>query len=202
MKKLAMACIILALSSVPLYSQAEKKEERKKAGPDGYASLRWGTGFTEAKENVRGQITFYDDKRIIISKDADIEYRYGFFFQEGENGKKVTPEEKKGQEEQAAAEAKLYYVLIRFPYLHMEDVKKRIEEQYGPPTGENMKNNQGAVIWDFENTSIVMWIDNYEKDPFCRKITYVGKELAKSVNNYQRRVFTAREREILGRLQP
>ena len=47
-----------------------------------------------------------------------------------------------------------------------------------------------------------MWVDNYEKNPFCRKITYIGKDIAKDVNEYQKKVFTAREMEILRTLNP
>ena len=103
---------------------------------------------------------------------------------------------------QSQVEAKLYYVLVRFPYLHMDEVKKKIASKYGEPNGETIKNNQGALIWDFERTSIIMWVDDYEKNPFCRKITYIGKDLAKDVNDYQKKVFTSKEMEILRNLNP
>jgi hypothetical protein len=47
-----------------------------------------------------------------------------------------------------------------------------------------------------------MWVDRYEKKPYSRKITYVGKELAKDVNRYQEEVFSRAEIEILKRLKP
>jgi len=47
-----------------------------------------------------------------------------------------------------------------------------------------------------------MWVDQYEKKPYSRKITYVGRELARDVNKYQEEVFSRTELEILKRLQP
>lgn len=197
----------------PVLSQQEQKAAEggaKSGGPNGYGQLQWGTTLSAAKEKVEGKITFVDEKRIIVSKDGDIEYRYGFFYKEPApeegNAKKPIESEKKGGEQPSqkseAGEAKLYFVLVRFPYLPMEEVKKKIEEKYGPYTGETLKNNRGAIIWDYSTTTIVLWVDNYEKSPFCRKITYIGKEIAKEVNDYQVKVFTDREREILRKLSP
>lgn len=102
----------------------------------------------------------------------------------------------------SAPEARLYYVSIRFPYISMDEVKKRIEEKYGVPTGEDIRNNQGALIWDSEKTTIVMWIDRYENKPFSRKITYVSKAIAKEANDYQDRIFNKTELEIMKRISP
>ena len=84
--------------------------------------------------------------------------------------------------------------------LTIEDVRKKIEEKYGPPTGEDIKDNQGAIIWESEKTSIIMWIDRYEGRSFCKKINYVGKELAGKVNEYQKLIFNKSEIDILKRL--
>ncbi len=215
MKKNIVLLTLLVLGSLagPALSQQEQKGaqgEAKSGGPDGYSQLQWGTTLSAAKEKVEGKITFVDEKRIIVSKDGDIEYRYGFFYMETppeESGAKKTIDAGKKSSEQPsqksqAGEAKLYFVLVRFPYLPMEEVKKKIEEKYGPYTGETLKNNRGAILWDFSSTTIVLWVDEYEKKPFCRKITYIGKDIAKEVNDYQVKVFTEREREILRKLSP
>ncbi len=89
---------------------------------------------------------------------------------------------------------------MRFSYLLKDDVIKKIEGKYGSPTGEDLKNNQGAVIWDSEKTTIIMWVDRYEGKPFCKKINYIGKELANKINEYQKKVFNKKEIEILERL--
>lgn len=195
---------------IPAYSQDKKSGENKATTniAVGFGQLTWGTQLTAAKEKVEGKITFVDDKRIIISKDGEIEYRYGFFYKElpEENAQKITDDSKKASEQASekttATEAKLYYVVVRFPYLPMEEVKKKIEEKYGKHTGETIKNNRGAIIWDFPTTTIVLWVDEYQKNAFCQKITYLGKEIAKEVNDYQIKVFTKREREILSKLSP
>jgi hypothetical protein len=215
MKKITISVILLILASAPLFAQADKSgkaADKRGAGPGGYGSLQWGAALSAAKEGVSGKITFVDEKRIIITREGDIEYRYGFFFQDpsisdaaAPGDDKKTPEkkgDKAADKAQGQPEAKLYYVLMRFPYLHMDEVKKKIASKYGEPTGETIKNNQGALIWDFDKTSIIMWVDDYERNPFCRKITYIGKDLAKDVNDYQKKVFTVKEMEILRTLNP
>ena len=72
-----------------------------------------------------------------------------------------------------------------------------MKERYGEPTGENMKDNRGALVWDSEKTMIVLWIDSYEKKPFCRRITYLSKDISAQVTDYQNKIFNKREIEIL-----
>ncbi|MGV7929627.1 MAG: hypothetical protein AB2L13_12095 [Spirochaetota bacterium] len=163
---------------------------------DGFNKTKWGDSLNSVKNNVLGKITYTDEKKIITSRDGDIEYLYGFFVRE------AAPAADTGDTAAAATEPRLYYVAVRFPYLAMDEVNRRIQDQYGPFTGETLKDNQGARIWDSEKTAIVMWVDKYEKKPYSRKITYVGKELAKEVNKYQEEVFSRSEIEILKRLQP
>lgn len=219
MKKIMMITLtILAIAAAPLFAQADKggrDSDKRGSGPAGFGSLQWGATLSAAKDGVSGKITFIDEKRVIITREGDIEYRYGFFFQDpaisgaapaNKNGKKAAEKADKKEDKAPAAadqpEAKLYYVLMRFPYLLMDEVKKKITEKYGEPNGETIKNNQGALIWDFDRTSIIMWVDDYEKKPFCRKITYIGKDIAKDVNDYQKKVFTSRELEIIRTLNP
>ncbi len=213
MKKASIIILLLLLSAGQVMGQDKKggkESEKRSGGPAGYGSLQWGSSVDATKENVSGKITFIDEKRVIISRDGDIEYRYGFFFREpgmtdtarGEKKALDAEKDKTAAGAGEAPEAKLYYVLLRFPYLHMDDVKKRITDKYGEPTGEDIKKNQGALIWDFEKTSIIMWVDDYEKEPFCRKITYLGKDISSEVNDYRTKVFTAKELEILRNLNP
>ncbi|HOR95180.1 MAG TPA: hypothetical protein PLZ38_14520, partial [Spirochaetota bacterium] len=61
---------------------------------------------------------------------------------------------------------------------------------------------QGAYIWDSESTAVVLWVDSYEKKPFCRKITYISKIMAKDINEYYATVFSKKEQEIIKKLQP
>jgi hypothetical protein len=84
----------------------------------------------------------------------------------------------------------------------MDDVRNKIQEKYGPPGGEAIEKNQGAYLWDSPKTTIIMWVDQYEKKPFCRKITYIGKEISREVNEYQKQIFNKNEIEILRTLNP
>ena len=189
-------CLFFLIFSVAVLSQKKGSKTKRAAKniPAGFGSLNWGTLISKAKGNVLGKIVFSDNKKIIKSRDGDIDYLYGFFYVDPAVVKKASPS--------ATLEGKLFYVSIGFPYLSMDDVKKKIEGKYGSPNGENVKNNQGAMLWDSEKTTIVMWIDEYEKKPFCRKITYVGKEIAKEINEYQKKVFNRKELEILEKLSP
>jgi len=65
-----------------------------------------------------------------------------------------------------------------------------------------MKNKQGAVAWDSEKTIIVMWVDKYEDKSFCRRITYVSKNIAKEQNNYHIKIFNKTEMEIIKKINP
>ncbi len=163
---------------------------------DGFNKTKWGDSLNSVKNNVLGKITYTDERKIITSRDGDIEYIYGFFVRE------TAPAADTGDTAAAEVEPRLYYVAVRFPYLAMDEVNRRIQDQYGPFTGETLKDNQGARIWDSGKSTVVMWVDRYERKPYSRKITYVGKEIAKEVNKYQEEVFSRSEIEILKRLQP
>ncbi len=199
--------------------ETRREEPQKKEGtgsiPTGFGNLQWGASLSESKEKVLGKITFIDEKRVIMTRDGNIEYVYGFFHpdpalisekQGKEAARPADAKQKVQAQEQApaaqAGEPKLYYVMIKFPYLTMDDVRNKIQERYGAPNGESIKNNQGALIWDSQKTTIIMWVDSFEKKPFSRKITYIGKDLAREVNEYQKQIFNKNEIEILRTLNP
>lgn len=187
--------LIFILYSIGLYAQGKGTKDSKtsKNIPEGFGNVNWGTPVSAAKGQVLGKIIFSDDKKVIRSRDGDIEYLYGFFY--------IDPALMKGAP-QGSTEGKLFYVSINFPYLLMDDVRKKIEAKYGTASGETIKNNQGALLWDSDKTTIILWVDEYEDKPYSRKITYVGREIAKEINEYQKKVFNQRELEILEKLSP
>ncbi len=192
-------CAVLSAAQLPAQTTAGKKAApSSKNLPEGYGSLKWGTLYGAARSGVMGKISYTDEKRQIISKDGDIEYLYGFFYKEVP----TAAEEKPETAAKAPPEGRLFYVNVRFPYLALSDLNKKMQERYGASSGETLTNNQGALVWDAEKTAIILWVDQYEKKPFCRKITYVGKEIAKELNEYQKEIFSSTEIEILKRLAP
>lgn len=195
MNKLKLQLIIaIIFLTIPLYPQANI---------DGFGSLKWGVTIEEAKGGVVGKITYTDEKKVLVSRDGDIEYIYGFFYKGQDSAE---PEAAAAEAAQADAEkikeSRLFYVSVKFPYLAKDEVKKKIEEKYGPATGEDMRNNKGAIIWDSENSVIIMWVDNYENKPYCMKINYYSKAISREVNDYQAIIFNSNEIEILKRLSP
>ena len=187
--------LLFMLYSIGLHAQGKVTKDSKtgKNIPEGFGNVNWGTPVSAAKNQVLGKIVFSDDKKVIRSRDGDIEYLYGFFY--------IDPALMKGAP-QGSTEGKLFYVSINFPYLSMDDVRKKIEAKYGTASGETIKNNQGALLWDSGKTTIILWIDEYEDKPYSRKITYVGREIAEEINEYQKRVFNQRELKILEKLSP
>jgi hypothetical protein len=186
----------------------EKKQKVISSIPNGYEKLAWGVKLSEARDKIKGKLVFTDDKSIIISKDGDLEYYYGFFYidpalESGDAAKKES-DTKEGEKKKESAdkvdEGKLFYVALKFPYLSMDEVKKKIESKYGPSTNENLHNMQGAVAWNGENTIVIMWVDRYENKPFCRRITYVNKKITKELSDYQFKVFNRVELAILKQL--
>jgi hypothetical protein len=170
-----------------------KSSQGSKNIPDGYGSLKWGALTSASKGGVAGKIIYTDEKKVIVSRDGDIEYLYGFFY--------VDPAVAQPAKD-AKNDGRLFYVAVSFPYLALDDVKKKIEAKYGAASGEAIKKNQGALLWDSDKTTIILWVDEYEGKPYCRKITYVGKEIAREINEYQQKVFTTGELKILEGLNP
>jgi hypothetical protein len=183
-------------------SMDQKGNKVLKNMPNGYDTLSWGTMLTDAKAKIRGKLYFTDEKTLIISREGNLEYHYGFFYIDPALVKAEGAEGEKKQAPMKADEGKLFYVVLRFPYLSMEEVRKKIEDKYGLYTNEDMNNFQGALAWNGEKTIIIMWVDRYEDKPYCGRITYVSKEISKELNEYNLRVFNRVEREIIRKLTP
>jgi hypothetical protein len=212
MKRL-FVLLILFLFTIAYGQVKEDKKETKDTKlitniASGYENVTWGVKVSEARDKIKGKLVFTDEKSIIISKDGELEYHYGFFYVDpalegAEAGKKAvkteTAEEKK-KEAEKVDEGTLFYVALKFPYLSMDEVKKRIEDKYGPSTNENLHKMQGAIAWNGENTIVIMWVDRYENKPFCRRITYVDKRITKELSDYQFKVFNKVEISILRKL--
>ena len=58
----------------------EKNETGIQKLPVGYGDLTWGMYLSDARAKVAGVLVYTDEKKIIVSKDGDLEYRYGFFY--------------------------------------------------------------------------------------------------------------------------
>ncbi len=191
MKKYAIFAIII-FSACHLFSQnvkkdtkdAKEKRTEKKQLPDGFDSIKWGTTLSDAKKNIRGKIYFTDDREIIITKDGELEYKYGFFF----DGK--------------GTEGKFFYLAVSFPYLAFKDTREKLEMNYGSPTAENINKNQGSIAWDSEKTIIILQVDRYEKKPYTKRIVYVSKEIIKEVNEFQTSIFNKAEIETIKKMKP
>jgi hypothetical protein len=210
MRKLLVVIFFIFITS-SIYSQGNI---------DGFGNVKWGSSISDARSGVVGKISYTDDKKVLMSREGDIEYQYGFLYKEiitleqesvktapAAPAAKETPETKpkeqavKAEESDVRAkDSKLFFVSIRFPYLAKDEVKKKIEEKYGPSTGEDIKDNKGAIVWNSGTTAIIMWVDSYEKKPYCMKINYLSKDIAKEVKNYLNIIFTSREIEVLKKL--
>ncbi len=176
--------------------------------PEGYANLTWGTYLSEAKDKISGRLTYTDDKTVIISKDNALEYYYGFFYKKPETSEKSTDtNDTTGTPEidettPPKDEGKLFYVSLNFPYLAKDAVYEKIKKKYGVHSGETLKDNQGAIAWDSEKTVVLMWVDRYEKKPYCRRIIYISKDISKELNNYTDTIFNKTEIELIKKLNP
>lgn len=197
---------------------ADKKSETDiQKLPVGYGDLTWEMFLSDARPKIAGVLVYTDEKKIIVSKDGDLEYRYGFFYVdptvvEDEVPVTGTVEKTTGTEtvttDTTAAgtekkdEGKLFYVSLNFPYLDKDSVYNKIKKKYGPHTGENIKDNQGAIAWISEDTIVIMWVDNYKKKPYCRRIVYISKKVSKELNDYTYKIFNKKEMDLIKKLNP
>ena len=199
------ACVISSMMMVYAQNGNDQPDDENRKGnanlPAGYGDLSWGSYFSEAREKVKGTIVNYDENKRIVTRDGEIQYNYGYFYPDpevvNENG-----EVAEGEADDKDNPARLYFVVVRFPYVAMEDVKKKVVEKYGEPQGESMRDNQGAYSWESDQTTVIMWVDSYNDKPYCRKLTYMSKLIARDINKYRKDLFNKKEREILRRLSP
>jgi len=183
LKRLLVIMICFTFSVA--FSQDKTAESGKDAKiREGYDNLNWGTLLSKARSSVRGKIDYTDEKTVIISKDDGIIYRYGFF------------------DDEKAEDGKLFYVSVKFPYLSMQDVLGKLKVSFGEPASQNLIKNQGAIAWNSEKTIVVMSVYEYEKMPYCSRIIYVSKDIAKEINTYQKAVFFKKEMELIKKLNP
>jgi len=174
--------------------------------PAGYGEAQWGAYLTDTRDKIAGRIIFTDEKSVIKSRDGDLEYHYGFFYRDplitGEKIETETAPETEADTPEIKDEGRLFYVSLQFPYLNKDLVYNKIKEKYGDHSSEDIRNNQGAMAWNSEKTIILMWIDQYEDKPYCRRIVYVNKEIASQLNEYHHSIFHKREIDLIRQLNP
>lgn len=173
---------------------------------EGFGSVTWGSAYQTVRENISGALKYTDENKLIISQDGELTYSYGFFYKDPEvtGNPEPAPSVQPGAGDNAqpseAAEGKLFFVKVEFPYLAYEDVRAKYIERFGDPQGSTVEKNRGVLLWENEKTMVVVWVDEYEKKPYCRKITYMSKEIVKELADYKKLIFTKREIDALSQL--
>ncbi|MCL2026568.1 MAG: hypothetical protein FWG92_07175 [Leptospirales bacterium] len=204
MKKIIILYLLLAVSLLPLFAQQNNQQgaqnQQRTAIPEGYGSLTWGTMLSAAKDKIEGKLAFTDDQRVIISKDGELEYYYGFFYMDP--AKYERDAQANDGNAQTGDEGKLFYVALKFPYLTAESIREKLVGKYGDPVFEEIINGRGPVAWDSDKTIMIMWVDLYEGKPYCRRITYISKETTKELNAYVHAMFNKIEIDVIKRLNP
>ena len=213
MKKILILTLCLAAASAA-YSQntapapapapaqnAAQPASQTKTPVAGFGGATWGQPITEVRKAVKGKIVFDDEKKLILSRDGEIMYRYGFFYKEDAD-KPAQPAANAAQPQQNPEESKFFYAISEFPYIAVDRIREKLAAQYGEPTGDTIKNAQGALVWDTGSGVAVAWVDAYEKKPYCRKISYISKDIAKELNRYIDDVFSKKERAVIKNLIP
>jgi len=173
--------------------------------PDGYGDLTWEMYLSDARDKISGILAFSDEKTVIISKDNELEYHYGFFYKEPTTDQIKTdpaPDNNAAGNTQEKDEGKLFYVSMNFPYLGKDQVYEKIQNKYGKHTSENIKDNKGAIAWSSDNTIIIMWVDQYERKPYCRRIIYISKKLSLELNEYVHSIFNKTEIDLIKKMNP
>ena len=173
----------------------------------GFGGASWGQSISEVRKIVKGKIFFDDEKKLILSRDGEITYRYGFFAKmDADKAPQEQPAANAAQPAAAPAvtgdESKFFYAISEFPYIALDRIREKLAAQYGEPTGDTVKKSQGALVWDSGTGAVIAWVDAYEKKPYCRKISYISKEIAKELNKYQSDVFSKKERDVIKNLIP
>ncbi len=239
-KTVRILCVIIpVITGTIVFAETKKPVE-------GFGGLKWGITMDEVRKGLKGKVVFDDEKRIIVTREGEITYRYGFFYKikekkEGTDPIKdkpvqpetpaadpaktdetkpdavkpataAEPQPEKAAEPQPPAldaedqepegESKFFYVVSEFPYIPLNDIRKKMTTQYGDSTGDTVSREQGALLWDTGNGVAIIWVDSYEKKPYCRKITYISKAIAKELNSYQKTIFNKKEIEVIKKLIP
>ena len=176
-------------------ADANQSEANIEKIPDGYGDLAWETYLSDARDKISGILTYSDEKTVIVSKENELQYHYGFFYKEPS----VNNETENTQEKD---EGKLFYVSMNFPYLGKDQVYDRIQKKYGKHSSENVKDNKGAIAWNSENTIIIMWVDQYERKPYCRRIIYVSKKVSLELNDYTKTILNKTEIDLIKQMNP
>ena len=203
MKKIAILYILFAASLFAYAQQNNNRQnnnQQKSPIPEGYGNLTWGTMLSEAKDKVEGKLAYTDDQRIIISKDGELEYYYGFFYMDPAKYEKET--QANADNAQVNDEGKLFYVSMKFPYLSIDIVREKLIGKYGEPVFEELIKGRGPVAWNSDKTIMIMWVDLYEGKPYCRRITYISKETTKELNAYVQAMFNKIEIDVIKKLNP
>lgn len=215
MKKACIFALCLAASTAaysqnaaPAPAQPAQAASQTKTPVAGFGGATWGQPITEVRKAVKGKIVFDDEKKLILSRDGEITYRYGFFYKQDAD----KPEQpasaaqpagaNASQPQQNPEESRFFYAISEFPYISVDRIREKLAAQYGEPTGDTIKNAQGALVWDSGSGVAVAWVDAYEKKPYCRKISYISKDIAKELNKYIDDVFSKKERSVIKNLIP
>ena len=213
MRLLFIIFFILSLA-VTAFTQTNQQQPNQNANqsgssaekiPDGYGDLTWEMYISDARDKIRGVLTYSDEKTVIISKDNELEYRYGFFYKEPTTDQVQTDANTTNNQTEKAQEkdeGKLFYVAMNFPYLGKDQVYDKIQNKYGKHKSENIKDNKGAIAWSSENTIIIMWVDQYERKPFCRRVIYISKKMASELNAYVHGILNKTEIDLIKRMNP
>ena len=193
MQKNLTLLIILTISSIfltisTLFSQTVQL-------PTGYGNATWGTSIDGVKSAILGRLVFSDDETIIISRDGNLEYTYGFFYTDPQKVERPA-------NAQEAPNSILYYVAIRFPYIPIDQVRAKFEAQYGAITIDNVSKNRGVIGWLTDETLALVYIDEYEDKQYAARITYVSRNIIKQVNEYVSNVFNQTEIDVMKGLTP
>jgi hypothetical protein len=213
MRRLFIYFFVLTLASVA-FSQTNQQQNNTNTDqsdsniekiPDGYGDLTWEMYLSDARDKISGILTYSDEKTVIVSKDNELEYYYGFFYKEPTvDPMQTDPATNNNQTEntQEKDEGKLFYVSMNFPYLSKDQVYDKIQKKYGKHTRENIKNNRGAIAWNSDNTIIIMWVDQYERKPFCRRIIYISKKVSSELNQYTFSILNKTEIDLIKNMNP
>lgn len=211
-------------------TEAGTTTESKSALEAGVGQVKWGSNFETVKGAIKGTLKHYTLNKVIVSKDGEITYTYGFFYMDPEvleelanaqNGTTATEAEsaqpaattavaangeaaavETGSTQSSESGPLFSYVVMDFPYLELEEIKKKYVDKYGEPSKESIVENRGVLIWEDENTMIALWVDEYEGAAYCRKINYLSKTVVEKLDNYYYLIFNKKEIETLQKIEP